>query len=308
MFRFLVPLIVCAIPSFCTAQMRITEWVYGNDEFVEFTNVGTTPIDMNGWSYDDDSRIAATVDLSAFGVVMPGESVILCEAPAATFTTTWNLTGVDVIGDLTVNLGRNDEINLYDAGLTLVDRLAYGDQNYAGTIRTQNASGSPCRHAVGFDDVYAWTLAFAGDARGSSTSAGGVTANPGSYVNVDAATTTFGVGCPGTGNQIPILGANGCPTFGGQVNVALVQGPATAPTLVLYGLSRVSIPIGNCTLYTVPFLTQGVSLDASGSLSFLIDVPATLTAPGSVAMQVLVFDPGALDGFTATNGLEVIVR
>ena len=69
------------------AQIRITEWMYqgGNtidgvgtaDEFIEFTNVGLSPIDMTGWSFDDSSRAPGSQSLSAFGTVGPGESVIL---------------------------------------------------------------------------------------------------------------------------------------------------------------------------------------------------------------------------------------
>ena len=44
-----------------SGQIYITEWAYSVDggEFVEFTNVGNSAIDMTGWSYDDIwSRIA----------------------------------------------------------------------------------------------------------------------------------------------------------------------------------------------------------------------------------------------------------
>jgi hypothetical protein len=60
------------------AQMRITEWMYnGATEFMEFTNVGASSIDMTGWSYDDSDRVPGSVDLTAFGSVAAGESVIL---------------------------------------------------------------------------------------------------------------------------------------------------------------------------------------------------------------------------------------
>ena len=65
--------------------MRITEWMYNGDEFIEFTNVGDASIDLKGWSFDDDSRLAGTVSLSAFGLVDVGESVILSEFDAVTF-------------------------------------------------------------------------------------------------------------------------------------------------------------------------------------------------------------------------------
>ena len=69
-----------------SAQMRVTEYMYdGTDgEFIEFTNVGSTPVSMDGWSFDDDSGISGSFSLSAFGTVAAGESVILAELSADT--------------------------------------------------------------------------------------------------------------------------------------------------------------------------------------------------------------------------------
>jgi hypothetical protein len=117
----------CPQPS--EGQMRITEYMYSGSggEFIEFSNVGTASIDMTGWSYDDESAVAGTVDLTAFGVVDPGESVILTEDPAATFVVDWGCPETTIIGGLTANIGRNDEVNLYDALDGQADRLTYGD-------------------------------------------------------------------------------------------------------------------------------------------------------------------------------------
>ncbi len=73
-----------AFAPLASAQVYITEWMYngngGTGEYIEFTNLGATAVDFSGWSFDDDSRNAGTVSLSAFGLVNPGESVILTEA------------------------------------------------------------------------------------------------------------------------------------------------------------------------------------------------------------------------------------
>ncbi len=168
--------------------MRITEWMYSGTtgEFIEFTNMSGSPVDMTGWSFDDDHELPGTFSLSAFGTVQPGESVILTEADAATFRTAWGLAPtVKVIGQLGVtsgnNLARNDEINLYDAAQNLVDRLAYGDQTYPGTIRTQNASGQACSGAIGINDVTQWKLSTAGDVFGSHAATSGEIGTPGNY-------------------------------------------------------------------------------------------------------------------------------
>lgn len=168
--------------------MRITEWMYSgtSGEFVEFTNMSSTPVDMTGWSFDDDHALPGTFDLSAFGTVQPGESVILTEAVADAFRTAWGLApNVKVIGQLGAtggnNLARNDVINLFDAAQNLVDRLAYGDQTYPGTVRAQNASGQACRDAIGFNDVSQWKLSMTGDAFGSFLATTGELGTPGRY-------------------------------------------------------------------------------------------------------------------------------
>ncbi len=180
------------------AGIRITEWMYTgqNGEFVEFTNVGAAPVDMTGWSYDDDSRIPGVFSLSGFGVVQPGESVIITESTAAAFRAAWNLpASVKVLGGVTNNLGRNDEINLFDGSNQLVDRLTYGDQNFPGSIRTQRVSGNPSTPAaLGANDVYQWTLSAVGDTFGSYTSTGGDVGNPGVYIPEPGALALLVVG------------------------------------------------------------------------------------------------------------------
>ncbi len=169
------------------AQVQITEWMYSGNgpEFIEFTNMGNTAISLVGWSFDDDSRTPGVVSLSGLGTLGVGESFILTEASAADFRAAWGLAAtVKVQGNNTTNLGRNDEINLFNNNGGLVDRLTYGDQNIAGTIRTQTASGNPLSlTALGTTTVNSsWVLANTGDAYGSYLSAQGDVGNPGSFI------------------------------------------------------------------------------------------------------------------------------
>lgn len=177
--------IVLCLASQACAHVRISEWQYNNSEFVELTNFGPAPVDFTGWSFDDDSRTPDTVSLSAFGIVAVGESVILSEATAADFRTEWGLPlTVKVIGENSTNLGRNDEINIFDGPdplLNLVDRLTFGDQDIPGTIRTQNASGVPSDDSfLGTNNVAGWVLSQDGEL-GGFTSASGYFGSPGSY-------------------------------------------------------------------------------------------------------------------------------
>ena len=179
--------LVLAVGS-AQAGMQITEWQYNGSEYIEFTNLGSTTTDMAGWSFDDSSRTPGSVDLSAFGVVAANESVLLAEVTAAEFKTLWNLgAGVKVIGSNSNNLGRADELNLYDNLGALVDRLTYDDQTIpppsGGSIRAQNISGNPINAAaIGANDVTKWVFSAVGDRYGSyqSTPPGGpFIGNPG---------------------------------------------------------------------------------------------------------------------------------
>lgn len=184
-------LAAAAFAPLASAQVYITEWMYNGNgatgEYIEFTNLGASAVDFTGWSYDDDSRNAGTVNLSAFGLVNPGESVILTEADASLFRSVWSLnSNVNVIGGNTTNIGRADELNLFDAAGNLVDRLTYGDAAIPGSIRAQNISGNPLSLAVlGTNNALGWIFASVGDAYGSYIDINNVDiGNPGSFAPV----------------------------------------------------------------------------------------------------------------------------
>jgi len=185
MLRTLIFGLIVSFTVVASGQMVITEWMYSgiDGEFIEFTNVSTESVDMSGWSFDDNSQTPGTVDLSAFGVVESGESVILTDAVAEDFATAWGLTDIIIIGGSSAGLGRNDQINLYDSSDVLVDQLSYGDEDYPGTPRTQYASCNiPESDYSQTVSQTSWNLATARDAFGSRTSASGDIASPGRIV------------------------------------------------------------------------------------------------------------------------------
>lgn len=181
-------LVLTAAATAQAAGIQITEWMYSgaNGEFIEFTNTSNVPIDMTNWSYSDSDRQPGDVSFgSVFGVLQPGESVIFTEANPAAFRLAWGLPSwIKVFGPNTnSNLGRNDEINLYDQDNVLVDTLAYGDQTYPGSIRTQNVSCNIPAADYGYTTVrtiaQGWVAATVGDAYGSWSSTGGDIGSPG---------------------------------------------------------------------------------------------------------------------------------
>lgn len=174
------------------AQVQITEWMYSGNggEYIEFTNLGAAAVDFTGWVYDDDSRLSTVAaggfSLSGFGLVGAGASVLITEGDAGSFRANWGLAGtVKVLGGYTNNIGRADEINLFDAGGNLVDRLAYGDVAFPGTIRAQTAGGTPVSiAALGPHTVTAgnWVLSATMDSYGSVLAATGDVGNPGQFI------------------------------------------------------------------------------------------------------------------------------
>ncbi len=165
--------------------VRITEYMYSgaDGEFIEICNIGGTSQDMTGWSYDDDSRTAGTLSLSGMGTLASGACGIITEIPAADFNTNWGLGGlVPIVGDNPANLGRNDEINIYDNGNALVDRLTFGDQTFAGSPRTQDKSGWVSQAGLGANNPYEFALSTVADFQNSWAGANGNIGSPGQHI------------------------------------------------------------------------------------------------------------------------------
>ncbi|WP_338870567.1 DUF3616 domain-containing protein [Spirosoma sp. SC4-14] len=170
-------------------KICITEYMYNpagsgtTGEFVEITNTGDAAVSMTGWSFDDNSRQAGSFSLSGLGTIQPGESAIITEVSAATFRAEWSLAASKkVVGGNNQNLGRSDEINIYDASNNLVDRLTYDDQTIPGSIRTNGASGWTTYANLCTNNSAGWQLSVVGDTQNSYQSSAGNIGNPGSYV------------------------------------------------------------------------------------------------------------------------------
>ncbi len=200
--------------TFGDSGIKITEYMYSgaDGEFFELTNMSASPLDLSGWSMDDQSGDPGTFDLSAAGIIAPGQSILVTDNDPVTFAGAWGLAGATVLGPNQVsNLGRNDQINIFDASGQLVDQLTYGDQQFPGSPRAKNFSAQACLEALGADDPFQWNLAVDGDIFGATTSAGGDVGSPGLHVLVD---------CPGVGS--PYCDAN--PNSSGAPALLLAEG------------------------------------------------------------------------------------
>jgi len=254
--------------------IQITEYAYSaiNGEFIEFTNVGDTAIDLTSWSFDDSSRTAGSFSLGAFGTVAAGESVILTESTAAAFRTAWGLSNsVKVIGGLNQNLGRGDEINIYDNTNAQVDRLTYGDQTFSGTIQTLNRSGWTFRNNLDpFTINNSWFLASASDAQNSITSSGGDIGSPGTFVAIAPVTNapTVQVNTTATtnfldGGTLNLLNISGSGAVSGVIN----DPTDSAKNLGIdFTIADTDTPIGNLTVTAISN-NQSVVSNANLSLT-----------------------------------------
>lgn len=227
-------------------RVVITEWMYSGSspsggEFIEFTNTGDAAVDLAGWSFDDSGRQPGSFLLA--GVLGPGESLVLTQDLATDFRTAWGLSPeVAVIGSLGNptgnNLGRNDEVNLYNPMGQLVDRLTYGDEDFPGSVRTQRISGSPLTAlAVGTNLVASWGAAQVGDAQGSWMSAHGDVANPGRFQTPSAGPIPD-----------PVTASHGSGFYTAPISLVLTS---TAGSIIRYTTDG-SVPTTSSAVYTAP--------------------------------------------------------
>lgn len=184
---------LAALTTASQGAIVISEFMYNSvnaatpsvGEFVEFTNTGSTSVDMTGWSFDDNSNIPGSFDVSAFGVVQPGQTIVLTDATASEFRTFWGLSNsVVVVGGNTQNLGRSDAMYLYDAGGAISDFLIYNDQaTPAGTggPRTQGFSATVSPANYGLHNPALFTLSVSG-VNGATTATTGDVGSPGTIV------------------------------------------------------------------------------------------------------------------------------
>jgi hypothetical protein len=188
----LTSLALAAAPA--NADVFITEFNSnsgsGNFEFVEFTNVGASPVNMSSWSESDSDNDPGTHDLSAFGIMQPGQSAILTEATPDAFRSYWwgsvaaAPAGLIIIGPYTnENLSSGgDTIHLYDATTALRDILVY--PNGGGTANGVTRNGPLA--VLGTNQNAQWTNSFIGDTYGSFRAAQNqnLVGNPGIYTPV----------------------------------------------------------------------------------------------------------------------------
>ena len=126
----------------------------------------------------------------------------------------------------------------------------------------------------------------------------------------DGGFEVYGAGCAGGGGFTPGLWGQGWPQGGGEISLALTNGPGSGTGLLLVGLDDQSAPFKGCTLSILPlsplslplFLTPGGA--GGGQWLAAATLPPAVPA-GSLYLQAALVDGGAPSGVTLTNALRM---
>jgi len=131
---------------------------YAADWF-EVTNVGAVPVDMTGWTMDDNSNnVTLSVPISGVGSIAPGQSVVLIEGSntnATNFIATWfgaNPPAGFVIGTYSgsgVGLSNNgDAVNLFNASVRHVTGVTFVSASTGDTFDNTAGGATVTRLSV----------------------------------------------------------------------------------------------------------------------------------------------------------------
>lgn len=137
-------------PGYFFQNLVITELLSnqdsdGTEDYWELTNVGSTTVSLENWSWDDDSQLAGTVAIPSGVSIAAGESAIFTSMEAEAFRSWWGLDGaVQVISDADApGFGKGDAVFLFDSFSNLVATFSYA----AGGFTKSDGSDAQGEHA-----------------------------------------------------------------------------------------------------------------------------------------------------------------
>lgn len=127
--------------------------------------------------------------------------------------------------------------------------------------------------------------------------------------------TAYGSGCPGSGGVTPVHDVLGCPTPGATIVIGLHDALGGSMAALAFGQQRASLPVvGGCSLLVAPVLAviPGLPLSpggaGAGSFSLRLEVPQVPAGGVMLTSQFFVIDPGVPQGFTVSNGVEMVLQ
>lgn len=171
-------LALAGLAAAANADIRITEvsaYGSGNSPFaadwIELTNFSAAAVDITGWRFDDDSALFASgVSLTGVTSIAPGESVVFLNSTTASagFVNAWfggtAPSGLQIgsyTGSGTGLSTGGDQVNIFNAGGSLVTGVAFGASptaNFATFDNTTGGTGSISQLSVaGTNGAFSYT-------------------------------------------------------------------------------------------------------------------------------------------------------
>jgi hypothetical protein len=124
----------------------------------------------------------------------------------------------------------------------------------------------------------------------------------------------YGTGLAGLGNAVPTIGAIGCPGVNSSFTIAIGNVLGGASGLLAAGFTPGAIPIVGGTLYVDPIaVTVPVTVNGAPGIAGVgsFGLPVLLADPALIGvtfyLQAGFADAGAVQGFSLTNGLQIVI-
>jgi hypothetical protein len=116
--------------------------------------------------------------------------------------------------------------------------------------------------------------------------------------------TDLGFALPGS-SGLPTLAGSGQPAAGAVVLLSISGVLPSTPIFLVIGLSAIQVPFKGGIMVPAPDLIYGLSSDFAGQFAFSGTWPSGVPAGTLVVTQAWSPDPVAVQGFAATNGLQI---
>ena len=103
---------------------------------------------------------------------------------------------------------------------------------------------------------------------------------------------------------LPHLAGNGTLTKGPSNTLSLTHAKPSSPAALFFGLSQLDAPFKSGVLVPQPLVILPMSTSAAGTVTLPLSLPAGIPPATPLYFQFWIQDPGASNGFSASNALK----
>ncbi len=259
----------------------------GVNDFWELTNISTTSVSLEGYSWHDNARSASAAQaykLPAGSSIAAGESVIFCNLAPATFRTWWNIpNSVQVFQTAGPSLGQDDGVSFFDESQNEIFFFNYAAAGFTksdGSSATGMHSG-PSAGASTATQSAVWDPAF------GTTTPRYTFASVGNLGAFASAASVLDIGSPGVTVGVPSVSI---------ASASIAEGNSGTSTLAL-NVTRTDL----ANAFSVDYAVTGGTANgtdftlAAGTLNF--------TAAGAASLPINI----TVNGDTSPEPDETVV-